>query len=368
MMKLGLIGWRGMVGSVLLQRMQAERDFDKFITTLFSTSAAGQQAPSLAGAAVHPVLHDAYSLSDLQQLDVIISCQGSDYSKKVHPELRNSGWRGYWIDAASALRTAHSSTLILDPVNHDQIKAALHQGCRDFIGPNCVISLALMGLAALLPELEWINLTTYQAVSGAGAQQLNELLQQMQFVSQNFSTSPDASALALADQFQQSLQHPNFPQQHLGKALVGNLLPWIDADDGSGVSREEWKSEFEANKILGYPDGKLKIDGTCVRVPVLRCHSSAITFKMQHPAHPSEINNRIAASHQWIKLIANNKEDSLQNLTPAAVSGTLTIAAGRLRPLKFGDGMIWNIWLVGDQLLWGAAEPLRRMLHLLPAN
>ena len=365
-MKAGLIGWRGMVGSVLLQRMQEENDFDLIEPVFFSTSRAGTRGPAIGRSA--QTVQDARDVKALAAMDVLISCQGGDYTNEIHPKLRASGWNGYWIDAASALRMRETAVIILDPVNMDVIQSALRKGVKDFIGGNCTVSLMLMALGGLFRAglIEWMTAMTYQAASGAGAAQMRELVQQM-------GVAHEAARALLADAgsaitdidraVTQTLRSKNFPVDSLGQPLAGSLLPWIDKDLGNGQSREEWKGMAETNKILGSTQA-LPVDGVCVRVGAMRCHSQAVTIKLTRDVPLAEIENIIAAANPWVKVVPNEREVTLRELTPASVSGTLTVPVGRLRKLPMG-GEYLTAFTVGDQLLWGAAEPLRRMLRIL---
>ncbi|SNB46503.1 aspartate-semialdehyde dehydrogenase [Geobacter sp. DSM 9736] len=362
-MKVGLIGWRGMVGSVLLQRMQEENDFAGIEPVFFSTSQAGQPAPMNAG-----TLKNASDLEELKKLDVILTCQGGDYTKAVHPELRKSGWNGYWIDAASTLRMEPNAVIILDPVNRNVIDAALAQGQKDFIGGNCTVSLMLMGLGGLFRAglVEWLSSMTYQAASGAGAPNMRELLSQMGVLHGSVADllkNPSSAILEIDRKVTAELRGDAMPKKEFGFPLAGNLLPWIDREVEDGQSREEWKGFAETNKILG-ASSPIPVDGICVRVGAMRCHSQGITIKLNKDVPIADIENLIANDNQWAKLVPNNKADSLAQLTPAAVSGTLTVPVGRVRKMKMGPQYV-QAFTCGDQLLWGAAEPLRRMLRIL---
>ena len=363
-MKVGIVGWRGMVGSVLLQRMVEENDFALgFEPVFFSTSQAGQPAPMSAG-----TLKSAEEIAELKQLDVIITCQGGDYTKAVHPELRKQGWNGYWIDAASTLRMAPNAVIILDPVNRNVIDAALKNGQKDFIGGNCTVSLMLMALGGLFRAglVEWLTSMTYQAASGAGAPNMRELLDQMGVlhgVVAEELKNPGSAILEIDRKVTATLRDGAMPTKEFGFPLAGNLLPWIDREVEDGQSREEWKGFAETNKILGTAS-PIPVDGICVRVGAMRCHSQAITIKLNKDLPITEIENLIANDNQWVKLVPNTKADSLKYLTPAAVSGSLTIPIGRVRKMKMGPQFL-SAFTCGDQLLWGAAEPLRRMLRVL---
>ena len=356
-----------MVGSVLLQRMQAERDFDLIDAVFFSTSQVGARGPAL-GRNPQP-LKDARSVEELARMDVLISCQGGDYTNEIYPKLRSDGWQGYWIDAASALRMQPDAVIILDPVNMDVIKTALASGVRNFIGGNCTVSLMLMAMSGLFKAglIEWLTAMTYQAASGAGAAQMLELVQQMgaaHHASATLLSDPASAILDVDRAVTESLRRADFPVEHIGQPLAGSVLPWIDKDLGTGQSREEWKGMAETNKILGRTTKQIPVDGVCVRVGAMRCHSQALTIKLTRDVPLAEIERTIAAAHAWVKVIPNQREATLKELTPAAVTGTLTVPVGRLRKLPMG-GEFLTAFTVGDQLLWGAAEPLRRMLRIV---
>jgi len=362
-MKVGIVGWRGMVGSVLLQRMLEENDFAGIEPVFFTTSQAGQAAPLNAG-----TLKDASDIAELKKLDIIITCQGGDYTKAIHPELRKQGWNGYWIDAASTLRMEDNAVIILDPVNRNVIDAALAKGQKDFIGGNCTVSLMLMGLGGLFRAglIEWITSMTYQAASGAGAPNMRELLSQMgvlnRTVAEELKTLGSA-ILEIDQKVTEALRDGSMPTKEFGFPLAGNVLPWIDREVKDGQSREEWKGFAETNKILG-TTSPIPVDGICVRVGAMRCHSQALTIKLNRDVPLAEIENLIKNDNQWVKLIPNNKAETLAGLTPAAVSGTLTVPVGRLRKMRMGP-LYLSAFTCGDQLLWGAAEPLRRMMRIL---
>ena len=366
-MNVGLIGWRGMVGSVLVQRMREERDFDAIEPVFFSTSQAGAAAPAI-GKRVAPV-KNAKDLSELTQMDVLISCQGGDYTKEIFPQLREAGWQGYWIDAASTMRMKDDAVIILDPVNRDVIDRALERGVRNYIGGNCTVSLMLMALTGLFREglIEWMTAMTYQAASGGGAQQMRELMSQMGRAHASVRTLLDDPASAILDidrTVAQTLRGADFPTAHFGHPLAGSLLPWIAEDLGNGQSKEEWKAMAEGNKILGRSGDPVPIDGFCVRIGAMRCHSQALTIKLRRDVPLAEIESLIGSAHEWVRVVPNEKEASLRELTPAAVTGTLNVPIGRLRKLAMGSEYL-GAFTVGDQLLWGAAEPLRRMLRIL---
>jgi len=366
-MKVGIVGWRGMVGSVLLDRMKAEGDFALIEPIFFSTSQAGQSAPDVGQGAA--VLRDGNDLAVLGEMDAIITCQGGDYTSAIHAPLRASGWTGYWIDAASTLRMDEGVTIILDPVNGPIIDAALDAGRKDFVGGNCTVSLMLLALGGLFKAglVEWVTAMTYQAASGAGAANMRELVAQMGSVYASGAAllaDPRSSVLDLDAAVAAHLRSDALPQKEFGRALAGSLIPWIDKDLGNGQSREEWKGGVEANKILGRTDRPIPVDGICVRVGAMRCHSQALTIKLTEDRPLAEIEALMAAANDWVRVIPNERDASMNELTPAAVTGTLSIPVGRLRKLPMG-GEYLTAFTVGDQLLWGAAEPLRRMLRIL---
>jgi aspartate-semialdehyde dehydrogenase len=364
----GIIGWRGMVGSVLMQRMRAERDFEHIAPIFFSTSQVGGAAPAIDGTPAS-TLKDAKNLADLAACDVLISCQGGDYTTEIHPQLRKAGWDGYWIDAASTLRMSDRAIIVLDPVNRDVIDRAVDGGIRDFIGGNCTVSLMLMAMTGLFRAglIEWVSAMTYQAASGAGAKQMRELVAQMGAAHASVKTLLDdpSSAIETIDRtMAATLRSDAFPTTNFGHPLAGSLLPWIDKDLGNGQSREEWKALVECNKIIGRTGQPIPVDGICVRVGAMRCHSQALTVKLTRDVPLAEIERLLASAHEWVRVVPNNKDQTLAQLTPAAVTGTLTVPVGRLRKLAMGPDYL-GAFTVGDQLLWGAAEPLRRMLRIL---
>jgi len=366
-MKTGIVGWRGMVGSVLMERMRAERDFDAIEPVFFSTSQAGGAAPDVGRGP--GVLQDANDFEALAACDVILTCQGGDYTLAVHPKLRAAGWRGYWIDAASALRMKDDAVIILDPVNRDVIDAALKSGVRDFIGGNCTVSLMLMALGGLLREdlVEWVSSMTYQAASGAGAPNMRELLAQMGAAHASVAgllRDPASAILDIDRVVTECLRGNALPTSQFGAPLAGSLIPWIDKDLGQGQSREEWKGSAEANKILGRSPNPIPVEGLCVRIGAMRCHSQAMTIKLRRDLPLPELERLIAGGNDWVRLVPNTREDSIRELSPARVSGTLDVPIGRVRKLAMGGEYI-SAFTVGDQLLWGAAEPLRRMLRML---
>jgi aspartate-semialdehyde dehydrogenase len=370
-MKVGIVGWRGMVGSVLMERMTAERDFELFDSVFFSTSNAGGAAPAVARA--ESVLKDAADIDALKACDAIVTCQGGDYTNDVFPRLRAAGWDGYWIDAASSLRMKDDAVIILDPVNLPVIKTALAAGMKNFIGGNCTVSLMLMALDGLLKEdlVEWVTAMTYQAASGAGAPNMRELLDQMGTVHasvRDLLADPKSAILDIDRKVSALLMSDQLPKGNFGVALAGSLIPWIDKDLGNGISREEWKGGAEANKILGKPAmgqaGSLVVEGLCVRIGAMRCHSQAMTIKLKKDIPLSEVERLLVRGNEWVKVVPNNREDSIRELSPARISGTMNVPIGRLRKLAMGPEYL-SAFTVGDQLLWGAAEPLRRMVRLL---
>ncbi|MDO4435311.1 MAG: aspartate-semialdehyde dehydrogenase [Cardiobacteriaceae bacterium] len=368
MKKLGIIGWRGMVGSVLMERMAQENDFSKVATTFFSTSQTGEAAPHFPNLA-SPTLQDANDIKALCEQDIIITCQGGDYTKDIHPKLRTAGWQGYWIDAASSLRMQDDAVIILDPVNRKVIDQALDAGKKDFIGGNCTVSLMLMALGGLFEQglVEWATSMTYQAASGAGAKNMRELLSGMGYLHSQVAdklANPSSAILEIDRLVSSALQDNAYPKDNFGVPLAGSLIPWIDSDLGNGQSKEEWKGFVETNKILGTSNQPIAIDGLCIRVGAMRCHSQALTLKLKKDLPLSEIEALLAAHNDWVRVIPNTKEASIHDLTPVKVSGTLTVPVGRLRKLAMG-GEYLSAFTVGDQLLWGAAEPLRRMLRIL---
>ncbi|MFN5802902.1 MAG: aspartate-semialdehyde dehydrogenase [Burkholderiales bacterium] len=372
MKTVGLIGWRGMVGSVLMQRMSQEKDFDLIEPIFFSTSSAGGRAPAMAKNETS--LKDAYDVEALKRCDILISCQGGDYTKDIFPKLRAAGWKGHWIDAASALRMQDDAIIILDPVNRLVIENALAKGINNWIGGNCTVSCMLMGVGALFKAdlVEWMTCTTYQAASGGGAQHMRELLTQFGVLNAEVKSLLDdpASAILEIDRKILAKQHAltSDETKNFLVPLAGNLIPWIDSDLGNGTSREEWKGGAETNKILGRGEAfgtqATPIDSICVRIGAMRCHSQALTLKLKKDVPLADVEAMIQADNAWVKLVPNTKEASIRDLTPAAVTGSLAIPVGRLRKLAMGPDYV-GAFTVGDQLLWGAAEPLRRMLRIL---
>jgi aspartate-semialdehyde dehydrogenase len=363
MFRVGFIGWRGMVGSVLLQRMREEGDFAGLESVFFSTSNVGGAAPDEGGPGA--ILHDARDLKRLAACDVLVSCQGGDYTTEVFAPLRKSGWRGYWIDAASTLRMADDAVIILDPVNASVIEQGLARGLRNYIGGNCTVSLMLMAVAGVLQAglVEWISTMTYQAASGGGAAKMLELVAQMGRLVEPVRKSPSENALAVDRMVIEAQRSASLPTEEFGAPLAGSLLAWIDKDMPGGQTREEWKGMAEANKIMGL-NPPVVVDGICVRVGTMRCHSQGLVIKMKRDVPLPEIEKILAGANEWVRVIPNNKEATLRDLTPTAVSGTLDVAIGRLHKLKMGPEYL-GAFTVGDQLLWGAAEPLRRMLNIL---
>lgn len=367
-MRVGLVGWRGMVGSVLMARMQAENDFALIDEPVFfTTSNIGGQGPGI-GKTTAP-LKDAHSIAELKTLDIIVTCQGGDYTSAMYPQLRTAGWKGYWIDAASTLRMKDDAVIILDPVNRTVIQEALDRGVKDYIGGNCTVSLMLMGLGGLFTHglVEWMSAMTYQAASGAGAQNMRELIQQMGMIHAAVAdrlNEPASAILEIDRMVAQTIRSSEFPTANFGAPLAGSLIPWIDKQLDNGQSREEWKGQAETNKILGHSGAPLPIDGLCVRIGAMRCHSQALTIKLTRAAPLDEIVDIIGAANDWVKVVPNERELSIRELTPAAVTGTLSVPVGRLRKLNMGPEYL-AAFTCGDQLLWGAAEPLRRMLRML---
>lgn len=372
MLKVGFIGWRGMVGSVLMQRMLQENDFAEIEPQFFTTSQVGGEAPNVGKAS--PALQDANNISALSEMDAIVTCQGGDYTSEIFPKLRAAGWQGHWIDAASTLRMEKDAVIILDPVNMHVIKDSLAKGGKNWVGGNCTVSLMLMALNGLFKAnlVEWATSMTYQAASGAGAQNMRELIKQMGVVNQSVHSLLEDPASAILDidkTVADSIRADSFPTPHFGVPLAGSLIPWIDKDLGNGQSKEEWKGGVETNKILGREGGHstlkpIVIDGLCVRIGAMRCHSQALTIKLTKNLPLNEIEQLLADANPWAKVIPNEREASMRELTPAAVTGQLNVPVGRLRKLAMG-GEYLSAFTVGDQLLWGAAEPLRRMLRIL---
>ncbi len=364
--RVGFVGWRGMVGSVLLDRMRAEADFRGLEPEFFSTSQIGDPAPDVGVDA--PPLGDAYDVSSLARHDAIVSCQGGDYTKQVLPKLRETGWRGYWIDAASAKRMDADSVIVLDPVNRAMIDRGIADGCKNFIGGNCTVSLMLMGMHGLFEAglVEWMTAMTYQAASGAGARHMRELVEQMKVLgdaSANLLADPASTALEIDAQVMSTIASDRFPHEQFGAPLAASLIPWIDRRMETGETREEWKGFVEANKILGTAS-PIPIDGLCVRVGAMRCHSQALTIKLRRDVPLADLEALIAGANDWVTIVPNEQEATRAELSPVAVSGRLHVPVGRLRKLRMGGDFV-GCFTVGDQLLWGAAEPLRRVLAIL---
>jgi len=363
--RVGFIGWRGMVGSVLMDRMRAEGDFGGYEPVFFSTSDAGGKAPAVG--VDTPPLKDAFGIDELKTLDIIVSCQGGDYTNEAHPKLRAAGFKGIWIDAASALRMKDSCIIVLDPVNRDVIEHGLKSGVRDFAGGNCTVSLMLMALSGLFKHglVEWISSMTYQAASGAGAKNMIELAAQMAHLTAAAKTlldNPASGALDIDRAVTEELRGSSIPTANFGAPLAASLIPWIDKQADGGQTREEWKGVAETNKILGTKK-TIPVDGVCVRVGAMRCHSQGLTIKMTKDVPLNEVNGMIAEAHEWVRVVPNDKESTLKELTPTAVSGTLTVPVGRIHKMNIGPEYL-TAFTVGDQLLWGAAEPVRRMLKI----
>ena len=366
MKNVGFIGWRGMVGSVLMQRMVEERDFDAIRPVFFSTSQLSQAAPSFGGTT--GTLQDAYDLEALKALDIIVTCQGGDYTNEIYPKLRESGWQGYWIDAASSLRMKDDAIIILDPVNQGVNTDGPNNGVKTFVGGNCTVSLMLMSLGGLFAQdlVEWVSVATYQAASGGGARHMRELLTQMGQLHQSVATelaNPASAILDIERKVTQLTRSGELPVDNFGVPLAGGLIPWIDKQLDNGQTREEWKGQAETNKILNTAN-TIPVDGLCVRIGALRCHSQAFTIKLKKDVSIPTVEELLAAHNPWAKVVPNDRDITMRELTPAAVTGTLTTPVGRLRKLNMGPEYL-SAFTVGDQLLWGAAEPLRRMLRQL---
>lgn len=370
MLRVGFVGWRGMVGSVLMERMLTENDFNGYEPTFFTTSQLGQKGPDIG--LDTPPLKDAHDIDALRTLDIIVSCQGGSYTERVYEPLRKAGWSGYWIDAASTLRMQPDSVIVLDPVNRNVIDQALADGVRNYVGGNCTVSLMLMALAGLFQHgcVEWLTSMTYQASSGAGANNMRELIKQMRAIGEvpaNLVDDPSSAILSLDRRVTDTLRADNFPTEYFGAPLAASLIPWIDRPMESGQTREEWKGAAETNKIIGRDTNPIPIDGCCVRIGAMRCHSQAYTIKLTGDIPLGEISAMIDSQNQWVKMIPNEKAETLRELTPAKVSGTLSVPVGRLRKLSMGPEYL-TAFSVGDQLLWGAAEPIRRILNILLAH
>lgn len=368
MNRVGFVGWRGMVGSVLMQRMLDENDFSHIAEPVFfTTSQAGQDGPDI-GKEVAP-LKDANDITELKDMDTVVSCQGGDYTKLVYDDLRASGWQGYWIDAASALRMKEHAIIVLDPVNRNVIDTALEQGKKDFIGGNCTVSLMMMALGGLLQNdhIEWISAMTYQAASGAGARNMRELISQMGSIEHSVHdllADPASAILDIDHLVAERIRSSDYPTDQFGVPLAGSLIPWIDVEQDHGQSREEWKAAVETNKILGHSHELIPIDGLCVRIGAMRSHSQALTIKLRQNLPIDEVHDILAEANDWVKVLPNERDISMKELSPAAVTGSMNVTIGRLRKMSMGEEYL-SAFTVGDQLLWGAAEPLRRMLNIL---
>lgn len=365
--KVGFLGWRGMVGSVLLKRMKKKKDFKKIKSFFFTTSQVGQKSPNIKNVG-NIFLYDAYDISILKELDIIVTCQGSAYTNTIFFKLRKICWKGYWIDASSTLRMNSDSIIVLDPINYNNILSGLNYGIKTFVGGNCTVSLMLLALGGLFQKklIDWVSVSTYQAISGGGAKHLQELLLQIKYISKIIQKNEkylEFSILELEHKILKSLFHNNFPKEYLKVPLVNSLIPWIDTLMKNGQSKEEWKGMAETNKILSSKK-KIYIDGNCVRISSLRCHSQSFTIKLLKNVSISDIYTLIQEHNKWVKIIPNVPEETMQYLTPTFVSGTLKIPIGRIRKLNFGE-LYLSAFSVGDQLLWGAAEPLRRILKIL---
>jgi len=366
MLRVGIVGWRGMVGSVLLQRMQEENDLSGIEPVFFSTSNAGGPAPGLAG--TEHVLKNAKNLDELARCEILICCQGGEYTNEIYGPLRQSGWKGYWIDAASTLRMSDEAVIVLDPVNANVIEDGLARGVRTFAGGNCTVSLMLMAVSALFKTrlVEWMTTMTYQAASGAGAAKMLELVKQMECLTDSTRATPSENALEVDRLMIEAQRRSSLPTKEIGAPLAGSLLPWIDRDMPGGQTREEWKGMAETNKIMGL-EPPVPVDGICVRVGTMRCHSQALCIKLTKDVPLRDIEQMLANSNPWVRVIPNDKDSTLRCLTPTAVSGTLNVPIGRLHKLKLGPEFL-GAFTVGDQLLWGAAEPLRRTLDILRSH
>jgi aspartate-semialdehyde dehydrogenase len=366
MLRIGFIGWRGMVGSVLMERMLTEKDFKGYEPLFFTTSNVGGKGPEIG--IETPPLKDAFNLSLLSGMDILVTCQGGDYTNKMYPELRNAGWKGYWIDSASTLRMDKDSIIVLDPVNRDVIDAGLSSGVKTYVGGNCTVSLMLMAVSGLFAEghVEWISSMTYQAASGAGANHMRELIAQMAllgYAAKESLDNPASTALEIDTLITKELRGSSIPVQYFGAPLAGSLIPWIDRAMESGQTREEWKGFVEANKILGTKN-PVPVDGICVRVGAMRCHSQGLTIKLNKNVPIGEVVDVVAKGNDWVKVIPNDKDSTLKHLSPAAVSGILTVPIGRIHKMLMGPEYV-TAFTCGDQLLWGAAEPIRRVLNIV---
>jgi aspartate-semialdehyde dehydrogenase len=362
-----IVGWRGMVGSVLMQRMLEEDDFSLIEPAFFTTSNVGGEGPVIGGRAA--ALKDAHDIAALEGSDVILTCQGGDYTSEIYPKLRAGGWNGYWLDAAKTLRMQDEAVIVLDPVNRPVIDAALERGIKSYIGGNCTVSLMMMALSGLFRHdlVEWMTCMTYQAASGAGAQTMRELLQQMgeaHLAAKTLLADPASAILDIDREVAGILRDGRFPTEHTGVPLAGSLIPWIDKDLGNGMSLEEWKGGAETNKILGRTAAPIPVESLCVRIGAMRCHSQALTIKLRRDVALPDVERMLADGNPWVRVVPNTRAASIERLTPAAVTGTLEVPIGRLRKLAMGPQFL-SAFTVGDQLLWGAAEPLRRMLRIL---
>ncbi|NLU99433.1 aspartate-semialdehyde dehydrogenase [Marinomonas sp. UCMA 3892] len=363
----GLVGWRGMVGSVLMQRMMEEKDFDHIDPVFFTTSQTGQKGPEI-GKDI-PLLQDASDIEALKKMDIIITCQGGDYTKAIYPQLRNAGWKGYWIDAASSLRMEKDAIIVLDPVNLNVIKQGLSNGVKTFVGGNCTVSLMLLALGGLFEKghIEWMTSMTYQAASGGGARHMRELINQMGMLQDSVAgelADPASAILEIDRKVAETMRSDKLPTAQFGVPLAGSLIPYIDSQLDNGQSREEWKAQAECNKILGIDGKPIPVDGLCVRIGAMRCHSQAYTIKLNKDIPVADIEGMLAQHNDWVSVVPNEKQATMERLTPTAATGTLNIPVGRIRKLNMGPDYI-SAFSVGDQLLWGAAEPLRRMLRIL---
>ena len=366
MLRIGFVGWRGMVGSVLMERMLTEHDFVGYEPTFFTTSNVGGKGPAI-GLDIPP-LQDAFNLQLLSEQDIVVTCQGGDYTKKVYPEIRKKGWTGYWIDSASALRMEDDSIIVLDPVNRSVIDSGLSSGIKTYIGGNCTVSLMLLALSGLFAadHVEWISSMTYQAASGGGAKNMIELIAQMSILgdaARELLADPASTAIHIDAIISKELRSTSLPMDNFGVPLAASLIPWIDSAMESGQTKEEWKGFVESNKIL-QPKKPIPVDGLCVRVGAMRCHSQGFTIKLDKDIPLDEISEMLEKGNEWVRLVPNDQESTIENLTPAAVNGTLTVPVGRIRKMLFGPEYV-AAFSCGDQLLWGAAEPIRRILNII---
>jgi aspartate-semialdehyde dehydrogenase len=374
MKTVGFIGWRGMVGSVLMTRMTEENDFSKFNSVFFTTSQQGQKAPKFTDSQQgEEVLFDAFDLNKLSEMDIIVTCQGGEYTKKVFTDLRAKGWEGYWIDAASALRMDEDAVIVLDPINRNVIDEGIKSGVKNFIGGNCTVSLMLMAIGGLFKNdmVEWVSSMTYQAASGGGARHMRELIKQMEHIgvsAKELNDNSKTNITEIDELVTNTLRASDFPCELFGAPLAGSLIPWIDSAVEDGQTREEWKGIAETNKILGLNNStSIPVDGTCVRIGSMRCHSQAFTIKLKKDIPISEIESMISSANDWVEIIPNTPESTKEKLSPTYASGTLKIPVGRIRKMNLGPEYL-NVFTVGDQLLWGAAEPVKRTLNILLGN